>query len=492
MACQRDSSQLPLRDRIIHSGSTTETELLASRVLCSRPYKYKAWTEEQMASALKAVVEKKLSVREAALRYDVPRSTLGDRRSGRIQDGSVSGPGKFLSTNEEHELVRFLCKCAHIGFPKTRVEVLSLVRNIIESKGLKSEVTSGWWESFCRRNPSMTLRAAAPLSKARFVATDPEVINRYFDLLEETLERSVLEDKPAQVFNMDETGMPLDPKSMKCVAPRGAKTVLAPSSGDKTQITVVACVSASGQRMPPLVILNRKRLPPYFSQGEVPETRYACTPKGWMDQITFYKWFKGLFLRFAPSVRPLLLLLDGHSSHYCPETIRLAASERVILFVLPPNMTHLLQPLDKGGFGPLKVFWREECQRYMSDNPGQYINRYCFSSLFSKAWDRCMTVSNIRAAFKTTGIFPVDRNAVQSTVSSQKSDELAQSSGLPFIPLFSPAPTRRANSRVGTGGDVPHFDMGGDDSFIADAQQGHNSSPGYFYTLFIMGLLHVT
>ena len=97
----------------------------------------------------------------------------------------------------------------------------------------------------------------APLSKSRFVATDPEVINRYFDLLEETLERAELEDKPAQIFNMDETGMPLDPKSLKCVALRGAKTVLVPSSGDKTQITVVASVNASGMCMPPTVILNR-------------------------------------------------------------------------------------------------------------------------------------------------------------------------------------------------------------------------------------------
>ena len=128
----------------------------------------------------------------------------------------------------------------------------------------------------------------------------------------------------------------------------------------------------------------------------------------------------------------------------------------------------------------------------MSDNPGQYINRYRFSSLFSKTWDHCMTVSNIRAAFKTTGIFSVDRNAVQTTVSSQKNEKFAQSSGLPFISLFSPAPTRGANSRVGTGVDVSHFDMGGDDSFKTDAQQGHNISPGYFYTLFIMGLLHVT
>ena len=66
---------------------------------------------------------------------------------------------------------------------------------------------------------------------------------------------------------MDETGMPLDPKSMKCVAPRGAKTVLVSSSGDKTKVTVVACVSASGQRMPPLVILNRKDCHHTFQRG---------------------------------------------------------------------------------------------------------------------------------------------------------------------------------------------------------------------------------
>ena len=359
MTSLRGSSQLPLKDRIIQSSSGAGAGTIATRVLNhsqlnhSRPYKYKVWTEEQISSALKAVNDKRMSIREAALYFKVPKSTLGDRHSGRVQDDAVSGPEKFLSTNEECELARFLTKCAHIRFPKTRIEVLCIVRNILESKGLNADVTSGWWEGFCRRNPSLTLRVAAPLSKARFVATDPEVINRYFDLLEETLERAELEDKPAQIFNMDETGMPLDPKSLKCVTLRGARMVLAPSSGDKT-ITVVACVNASGMCMPPTVILNRKSLPPYFSVGEVPKTRYALSPKGWMDQITFYKWFKEFFLRFSPSVRPLLLLLDGHSSHFCPETIRLAASERVILFILPPNTTHLLQPLDKGGFGPLK------------------------------------------------------------------------------------------------------------------------------------------
>lgn len=48
-------------------------------------------------------------------------------------------------------------------------------------------------------------------------------------------------------------------------------------------------------------------------------------------------------------------MLDGHSSHYCPSTIRRRASENeVILLALPPNTTHLTQSLDKGIYGPLK------------------------------------------------------------------------------------------------------------------------------------------
>ena len=72
-------------------------------------------------------------------------------------------------------------------------------------------------KKFCCRNPNLTLRAPAPLSRARVHATDPDMINIYLDLLEETLECHDLLDKPEQVYNMDEMGMPLDPQSVKCV-----------------------------------------------------------------------------------------------------------------------------------------------------------------------------------------------------------------------------------------------------------------------------------
>ena len=58
-----------------------------------------------------------------------------------------------------------------------------------------------------------------------------------------------------------------------------------------------------------------------------------------MDQELFDMWFHLHFLQYVPPARPLLLLMDGHSSHYSPATIRAAAQERVILFTLPPNTT---------------------------------------------------------------------------------------------------------------------------------------------------------
>ena len=68
-----------------------------------------------------------LAIRCAAEEYDVPRSTLGDRISGRVVPGSTSGPPKYLSTQEEEELVQFLIDCASIGYPRSRLEVIAMV-----------------------------------------------------------------------------------------------------------------------------------------------------------------------------------------------------------------------------------------------------------------------------------------------------------------------------------------------------------------------------
>ena len=63
--------------------------------------------------------------------------------------------------------------------------------------------------------------------------------------------------------------------------------------------------------------------------------------------------FVAEFLNISLLMRHILLL-DGHSSHYCPEAIKACAEERVTLLALPPNMTLIIQPLDQGCFSLLK------------------------------------------------------------------------------------------------------------------------------------------
>ena len=85
---------------------------------------------------------------------------------------------------------------------------------------------------------------------------------------------------------------------------------------------------------------------------------------GWTEK-NLKLGFANHFLAYVPPVRPLLLLMDGHSTHFYPFFVNRAADEDIIVFCLPPYSTHRAQPLDKGVFGPLKQCWREECHPYL-------------------------------------------------------------------------------------------------------------------------------
>ena len=87
----------------------------------------------------------------------------------------------------------------------------------------------------------------------------------------------------------------------------------------------------------------------------------------------FKGWFADHFLKYAVSARPLLLLLDGHSSHYNPEAVRLAKENDVILFTLVPHTTHEMQPLDTAVFCSLKTHWRDACHDFVQSNPGKQL-----------------------------------------------------------------------------------------------------------------------
>ena len=89
--------------------------------------------------------------------------------------------------------------------------------------------------------------------------TNYDVFHHYFDLVGETFTKYDLKDKPSQIYNCDESGMPLEHKLPRVVAIKGTKKVRQISSGNKTQITVLGCCSASGQVIPLMVVFSGKK-----------------------------------------------------------------------------------------------------------------------------------------------------------------------------------------------------------------------------------------
>ena len=136
---------------------------------------------------------------------------------------------------------------------------------------------------------------------------------------------------------MDESGIPLDPRLPNVITKRGQKKVRYRVSGKKEQI--LGCANAIGQALPPMVIFDGKYLNYQWTTDEVPSTYYGMSVKGWTDQELFKHWFQDHFLKYAVPTRPLLLLMDGHSSHYEPSSVQLANNNDVILFCLPPHTT---------------------------------------------------------------------------------------------------------------------------------------------------------
>ena len=82
---------------------------------------------------------------------------------------------------------------------------------------------------------------------------------------------------------------------------------------------------------------------------------------------------------------------------------------------------------------------------------GCTVTKADFSKLFSQAWRKSMTLSNIAASFRQTGIYPFNPYAIQipgEKALTSKKKTLVEETGLPYIPLVSPVPKSQVPSEA--------------------------------------------
>ena len=160
-----------------------------------------------------------------------------------------------------------------------------------------------------------------------------------------------------------------------------------------------------------LVIFDAKALNYEWTKGEIPGTMYGSSATGWVDTHLFKKLLTDHLLKNAVAGRPLLLILDGHRSHYQLELIAYAEENGVVMFCLPPHTTCETHPLDTSVFKPLKENWQEVCNHYVQENTRRVITKYSFSA--HEAWSKTMVPTVIMSGFRRSGIYPFNPAAVE-------------------------------------------------------------------------------
>ena len=375
-----------------------------------------------MQLAEEAVKTKEIpSIRAAAKAYGVPRSTLGDRLSGRVRvlsDGSTRpGPNTVLTKEEEDRFVKYCLGMSKMGFGLTRGRLVCLVQRFLQYDGRENPFTEdrpgkSWWKGFLNRHPELGMRTPEPLSLARAIACSESKMDEWFNAFEDCLKENGLLDRAERIWNCDESGFQFCHKSARVLDLVGRKDCFRITSESKTTITNLACICANGQSIPPMTIFPGVRFSAETLEGCSPDTYVAMSPSGWMDTELFFSWFTEHFLLKIPPARPVVLLLDGHDSHVNFALSEVAHNNGVILYLFPPHCTHVLQPCDVSLFKSMKSHWNRVVDEFAVDHPGEVVTKRNFNPLFAQAWIKAVKPETIVNGFATAGICPLDRRVI--------------------------------------------------------------------------------
>ncbi|KAF0729643.1 hypothetical protein AaE_009356 [Aphanomyces astaci] len=333
-----------------------------------------------------------------SLKTRIPYSTLmrkmRESRAGTRKDPQRRGPKTSIPQPCEADLVAWIGAMQQNGYPPSRQAVLVKATQMLRRiDPLQTALTSGWYKKFRARHKDLTNRVAQVISRARN-SVDEAGVDRMFN----SVHKTVIENKLTadRIFNMDETAFASRRKSSTVIALKGSQNVWAKTVSPSFHLSIVACVSASGNIMPPLFLFPGETVAKNLSfESSVVNATVTTSPK---ESLTV--------------LRPVLLIFDGLAAHFSSDIVDLCKSLEIILLCLPANATHLFQPLDVAVFGPYKTAIRKAMfEELVSNDTGDVytIAKPAALRIASTAWTKSMIPANAISGFKATGLWPLSK-----------------------------------------------------------------------------------
>lgn len=384
----------------------------------------KSYTEKNVTDALEGILNG-MSVRMASKKYNIPRSTLIDKYSGKSKLNQKCGMPTVLSTIEEDRIRKWVIDMAKRGFPPTKEKLITTVQLYLNLAKRKTTFTDNrpgrkWYRGFLNRHPDLAVRTCQPLTSSRSEITERKIRNWHQEV-RSYLESNVpdvlkLLDDPNRIYNLDETAFYLTPKSDKVLTSKGSKSVHFRCRNDEKEcVTTLVIGSASGLVPPPMIMHTQKRIPFSIVKNTPSSWGLGRSDSGWMTGETFYEFIANVFYTWLLEKSipfPVLLYVDGYRSHLTLNVSEFCSEHNIILVALYPNATHILQPLDVAVFRPLKLQWKRAVYDWRALNNEAKVRKEDFARILEQALLKTNMASNLASGFRVCGLYPFDANAI--------------------------------------------------------------------------------
>lgn len=376
-----------------------------------------SWSEDDLKVALRAVRKGKLSQRAISLKYNIPRRTLRDHiKTG--QDVKRMGRKPVLTEAQENDLCGRIKRFAKIGIPLTPKFIKKQAFLFCERFDIKHTFNctkriagADWLRQFLKRNPSISKRKPQILNPARAQKLNKPIVQEHFQNIRKLYDQLDILQHPERLYNMDEKGCRITVHNQHTVlAEKGSKRVhlIAPEHAEN--VTIAMCVNAIGTAIPAMILFKGQRQRPDLLENLPAGTLVRMAPKGSMTSDLFVEFIQHL-AKYKVAEK-CLLIFDGAKCHLSLEALEEAENNDIVLYCLPSNTTHELQPLDKSVNKSFEHHWDEEVLNYLCASADRTLTKTIFNKIFTRVWPKCMTHSNIVNGFKATGLFPFDPQVI--------------------------------------------------------------------------------
>ena len=226
------------------------------------------------------------------------------------------------------------------------------------------------------------------------------------------IENGGIKNKPRQLYNYNETFLPLDCSREKVVAAEGSIVVCNQNIETSEHITLIGYESAAGFPMPPMIIYATSFPGGQYRFDGPEDALYAKSDSGWIDSELFFARLNKIFVKFCVPECPIMLLIDGHASHITIEAIDFCQAINIVLFCLHPHTTHALQLLDVAVFKSLKDRLSKAVQSLSFTQKNFVVTKREFSKVLKSPFAHAFSIPNIISGFSKCGIYLLNLNAI--------------------------------------------------------------------------------